>query len=267
MKKGQKVVRDNPAITSYRSGEHPRAEPDFPADHETVSGWTKVAGIYHAPKQATQAVVELHFRWGEPNSRIQWSEISLEETEPIKPRIVRLATVHLQPREGKKPSDKPAQFAGAIEQAAKQKADLVVLPETITVYGTGLKYSDCAESIPGPSTKYFGQLAKKHNLYIVVGLLERAKHLVYNVSVLIGPDGKIVGKYRKVTLPRGEIEGGVTPGHEYPVFETRFGKVGMMICYDGFFPEVARELSKNGAEVIAWARLGLQPDARGGSRV
>ena len=256
---GKRVLRDKPSFASYRPGEHPRAEPEFPADQETNSGWTKVTGTYRAPLQAAQVQIELHFRWGPPQSQIEWCNISFKQTEDLKPRIVRLATIHYRPQDGKKPNDKPAQFANLIEQAAQQKADLVVLPESITVYGTGLSYAECAEPIPGPSTKYFSQLAKKHNLYIVVGLYERAEHLVYNVAVLIGPDGEIVGKYRKVTLPRGEIEGGVTPGHEYPVFETRFGKVGMMICYDGFFPEVTRELSKNGAEVIAWPVWGCNP--------
>jgi predicted amidohydrolase len=102
-------------------------------------------------------------------------------------------------------------------------------------------------------------LAEQHDLYIVAGLIERDGHLIYNVAVLIGPDGEIVGKYRKVTLPRTEIEAGVTPGFEYPVFETRFGRVGMMVCYDGFFPEVARQLSQNGAEVIAWPVWGCNP--------
>jgi predicted amidohydrolase len=123
----------------------------------------------------------------------------------------------------------------------------------------GKKYHEVAEPIPGPSTDYFGELAKKHNLYLVPGLLERDGHLVYNVAVLIGPDGKVVGKYRKVCLPRGEVEGGIAPGSSYPVFETRFGKVGMMICYDGFFPEVARELANRGAEVIAWPVAGCNP--------
>ena len=135
----------------------------------------------------------------------------------------------------------------------------MVLPETLTYFGTGLSYAACAEAVPGPSTAYFGELARKHNLYVVAGLLERDKHLIYNVAVLIGPDGKVVGKYRKVCLPRGEIEGGITPGTEYPVFDTRFGKVGMMVCYDGFFPEVARELSNRGAEVIAWPVWGCNP--------
>src|SRR6185503_3681285 len=102
-------------------------------------------------------------------------------------------------------------------------------------------------------------LAKKHGLYIVAGLVERDAHLIYNVAALVGPDGKLVGKYRKVTLPRGEVEMGVAPGREYPVFETRFGKLGMMVCYDGFFPEVARELANRGAEVIAWPVAGCNP--------
>ncbi len=93
----------------------------------------------------------------------------------------------------------------------------------------------------------------------MAGLLERDGAVVYNVAVLIGPDGKVAGKYRKVCLPRGEADNGVTPGSEYPVFETRFGKLGMMVCYDGFFPEVARELTKGGAEVIAWPVWGCNP--------
>ncbi len=113
--------------------------------------------------------------------------------------------------------------------------------------------------MPGPSTKFFAALAKKHNLYIVAGLLERDRHLVYNVAVLLGPDGRIAGKYRKVCLPRGEIEAGCAPGRGYPVFDTRFGKVGMMVCYDGFFPEVARELTRRDAEVIAWPVWGCNP--------
>jgi predicted amidohydrolase len=84
--------------------------------------------------------------------------------------------------------------------------------------------------------------------------------LIYNVAVLIGPDGSVLGKYRKVCLPRNEVAAGVTPGDEYPVFETSIGRIGMMICYDGFFPEVARELTNNGAEIIAWPVWGCNPE-------
>jgi predicted amidohydrolase len=146
-----------------------------------------------------------------------------------------------------------------VAEAARRKADLVVLGETLTYVGLGKSYADVAEPIPGPSTEYFGRLAREHNLYIVPGLLERDGHLVYNVAVLIGPDGKLIGKYRKVCLPRSEIAGGITPGSDYPVFSTRFGTVGLMVCYDGFFPEVARALSNRGAEVIAWPVWGCNP--------
>jgi predicted amidohydrolase len=57
-------------------------------------------------------------------------------------------------------------------------------------------------------------------------------------------------------LPRDEIEGGFQPGFDYPVFDTKFGKVGMMVCYDGFFQEVAHKLSNRGAEIIAWPVMG-----------
>jgi predicted amidohydrolase len=256
---GRPVLHDEPSWLSYRAGERPRAEPEYPADGATDErGWTEVSGVFRAPSTATRAVVELAYQW-EPGGRVEWSDISFEETTPPPPRRVRLATVHLRPRDGKTAPEKCRQFAPLIEQAARQGADLVVLPETLTYYQSGRSYADCAEPIPGPSTDYFGQLAKENNLYIVAGLIERDRHLVYNVAILLGPDGSIAGKYRKICLPRSEVEAGVTPGRDYPVFTTRFGRVGMMVCYDGFFPEVARELSNRGAEVIAWPVWGCNP--------
>ncbi|MCH7990122.1 MAG: carbon-nitrogen hydrolase family protein [Planctomycetes bacterium] len=240
-------------------GKDDLARPEFPRDSKINSdGWTEVTDTYLAPEKATQAVIELHLRWTKHGS-VRWSHVSLKEVDKPKGRKVRLATVHFRPRGGKTAADNCKQFAKYIAEAASQKADLVCLPESLTLYGTGLKYKDVAEPIPGPSTKYFGELASKHNLYIVAGLMERSGHLIYNTAVLMGPEGNIVGKYRKVCLPREEIEGGVAPGHQYPVFETRFGKVGMMICWDVHFPEVARNLSNNGAEVIAMPIWGGNP--------
>jgi len=257
--KGGKVMRDEPSFASYRPGTKPRAEPDFPREKATgKDGWTEVSDVYHAPSSATHVLIELNLRW-ETHGRVEWKAVSLTPTAAPKPRIARLATIHFKPRAGKTAAEKCRLFAPLIAEAAKKKADFVVLPETLTFYGSGSTYAERAEPVPGPSTKYFGTLAKKHDLYIVAGLLEREKTLVYNVAVLIGPDGKVVGNYRKVCLPRGEIEGGLTPGTKYPVFQTRFGKVGMMVCYDGFFPEVARRLSNNGAEIIAWPVWGCNP--------
>jgi len=257
---GNKVKRDEPTFSSYRPGTAPRAEPEFPrvTGAMTRGGWVEVLEVFKAPKAATQVKVELCLRWLDAG-RVSWRLVSLKPVPEPEPRKVRLATIHFQPRAGKSNDEKCKLFAPLIADAAQRKADLVVLPETLTYYHSGRTFAQCAESIPGPSTEYFGKLARKHDLYLVAGLLERDANLIYNVAVLIGPDGKVAGKYRKVCLPRGEIEGGISPGKTYPVFQTRFGKVGMMVCYDGFFPEVARHLSNNGAEVIAWPVWGCNP--------
>jgi len=257
--KGKSAMRDAPETRGFQAGKPTRSEPEYPTDKVAdARGWTEVSDIYRAPSAATRAVVELHLRWA-ARGKVEWGNVSLTETAVPAPRIARLATVHFRPRGRKTPADNCRLFAPLIEEAARQKADLVVLGETLTYASTGLKMADAAELVPGPSTEYFGTLARQHNLHIVAGLVERDRHLIYNTAALIGPDGKLAGKYRKVTLPRSEIEAGIQPGHEYPVFDTRFGKVAMMICYDGFFPEVARRLSNRGAEVIAWPVWGCNP--------
>ncbi len=254
---GRSVPLDEPTVAGYLRGSTGTAETEFPMTHATgPHGWTEVSDTYRAPSKATQAIVSLHLRWA-PRGTVRWSNVALEQTPEPAPRIVRLAAVHYRPNGGKTPMDNCHQFESLIAEAAAKRADLVVIGETLTSVGIGLR--EAAESIPGPSTHYFETLSKKFNLYIVAGLVERDKNLIYNTAVLLGPEGKLAGKYRKVCLPRGEIDSGICPGHEYPVFDTRFGKLGMMICYDGFFPEVARELSNRGAEVIAWPVWGCNP--------
>jgi predicted amidohydrolase len=257
--KAKQVPRDTDVVTEHLKSMKAMAEPEYPMDKTTdAQGWTEVSDTYRAPMKATSAVVELYLRWA-PRSQVEWCDVSFAESAPLAERKVRLAAAHFRPQGGKTPMENCRLFEPLIADAARQRADLIVLPETLTYYGLGRSFVDVAEPIPGPATEYFGELAKRYNLYLVAGLVERDRHLIYNVSALLGPDGKLVGKYRKVSLPRSEIEAGITPGDEYPVFATRFGKLGMMICYDGFFPEVARRLSGNGAEVIAWPVWGCNP--------
>jgi predicted amidohydrolase len=87
-------------------------------------------------------------------------------------------------------------------------------------------------------------------MYIVVGVYEGEGETLYNTAVLIDREGNVAGKYRKTHLPEAETMWGITPGSTYPVFETDFGRVGIQVCYDNFFPEVARALALNGAEII-----------------
>ena len=155
--------------------------------------------------------------------------------------------------------DNCRQMKPYIAQAAKKRADLVVLGECITLVGNGLSMVDVAEPVPGPSTDYLASLAREHNLHIVTSLHERVGHLIYNTAVLLGPDGKLVGKYRKVCLARDEYRTGTAPGRSFPVFDTHIGRIGMMICFDVHMPEVARGLAANGAEIIAMPIMGGHP--------
>ena len=236
-----------------------KARPEYPRDRETrPDGWTEVSGTYLAPEGATQAKVELFLRWA-PGGQVLFSDVSVDPVDQPAKRTVRLATVHYRPRGGKCAADNREQFAPLVAKAAEMDADLVCLGECVTYCGTGLGPSDVAEPMPGPSSDFFAALAQKHDLYIVVGLTEKAGDLIYNVAAMVGPNGKLVGKYRKVCLPREEIEKGITPGEEYPVFDTRFGKVGMLVCWDVHFPEVARQLANRGAEVLALPIWGGNP--------
>jgi len=256
---GRSVPHDAPGAVSFAPGVPPVAEPEFPNDGPTSpSGWTEVSGVYRVPSKATQAIIELHLRWA-THALVQWKDIEFAPTAPPPSRKVRVASIHYVPRNGKTAMDSCRQFAPLIAQAATQQAQLVVLPESLTATGNGLSYLQAAEPIPGPSTDYFAELARQHQLHLVVGLVERDQHLIYNVGVLLGPKGDILGKYRKVTLPRTEIEAGITPGSDYPVFDTALGRLGIMICYDGFFPEPARQLASRGAELIAFPVAGCNP--------
>ncbi len=257
--KGQPARRDEAESATLMAGTAPQCQPEYPMDHTAdVRGWLEVSDTYRAPSHAASAVVELWLRWAPPHGQVEWGEVSFVDAPPLSPRLVRLAAVHFFPR-GKTADGNRKQFVPHLEAAARQRADLVVLGETLTRAGTSLSFEEAAEPVPGPSTEFFGALAKKHNYYVVVPVVEREGHLLYNTAALVGPEGRMIGKYRKVALPRGECDQGIQPGSEYPVFPTRFGKVGMMICYDGFFPEPARQLALNGAEVIAFPVWGCNP--------
>ncbi|HJZ53307.1 MAG TPA: hypothetical protein VKE74_00020, partial [Gemmataceae bacterium] len=141
---GRKVSLDEPAVTNYLVGATPMAETEFPATKAADGkGWTEVSDTYRAPSKATQAIVELHLRWA-PNSEVRWAGVTLAETTPPAPRTVRLATAHFIPKGGKTPADNCKMYEPLIADAAKQKADLIVLGETLTYPGLGKKYHEVA---------------------------------------------------------------------------------------------------------------------------
>ncbi|MEE8111042.1 MAG: nitrilase-related carbon-nitrogen hydrolase, partial [bacterium] len=117
------------------------------------------------------------------------------------------------------------------------------------------KYFDMAVPIPGPTTDRIAAKAKEHEILIMAPVYEKEMAGVYyNSAVLLGPDGGIIGKYRKMHIPHSDnfIEKYYfKPGNlGFPVFETPFGKIGILICYDRHFPEGARALGLGGAELV-----------------
>ncbi len=212
-------------------------------------GWYELRETYRIPDEAVHARTDLIYRW-DAGGKVFFETGSLKEVPDPGPRNVRLATIYHRPDHTASPEENLKEFKEYVDMAGEKKADIVCLPEGITVVGTGKEYIEVAEPVPGPTTDFLGKLAKKHKMYIVAGLYEREGPVVYNTAVLIGRDGSLVGRYRKTSLPTQEIVSGLTPGDAFPVFETDFGKIGIMICYDVYFPEPARMLAFHGAEVI-----------------
>ncbi|HVC09735.1 MAG TPA: nitrilase-related carbon-nitrogen hydrolase [Elusimicrobiota bacterium] len=149
---------------------------------------------------------------------------------------------------------------GLIEKAAKQGVQVLSLQEIF--YGPYFcaeqddKWYDTAETIPGPTTKLMQALAKKHKMVIVVPIYETpSTGTYYNTAAVIDADGEILGSYRKNHIPHcapGFWEKFYfKPGNlGYPVFNTKYAKVGVYICYDRHFPDGARILGLNGAEIV-----------------
>jgi predicted amidohydrolase len=145
-----------------------------------------------------------------------------------------------------------------ISDAAEQGNNFVVFPElALSGYecDEGCMHRTNAETVPGPSTEEIAALAKKHNVYVVFGLPEKDKkdpNIHYISSAVVGPEG-ILGTYRKLHLmeaPFTETKC-FKPGNDLPIFETKYGPVGIQICYDFWsFPEITRILALKGARII-----------------
>lgn len=149
-----------------------------------------------------------------------------------------------------------------LRRAALDKPDIVCLPETFHALGLASKeWFASAEPVPGPTTEAVREVAWKNGMYVVCPIVERVDDKVYNSAVLIDREGEIVGRYHKVHPTIGEIECGITPGVETPVFKTDFGNVGCAICFDLNFTDVVAGLKANGAELILFPSMyrgGLQ---------
>ncbi|MCI0623326.1 MAG: carbon-nitrogen hydrolase family protein [Acidobacteria bacterium] len=238
------------ARLDWQDASHKRVGyPDYAYLNQPTGDWNRFILEAPAPEGATQVRIELALGWS-PQGTVWWDDLSLEEVAAPRPRPVRIGSVSLRPRQTGGKEGSLTAFLKALDEVALGKPDIVCLGEGITLIGHNSSYPSLAEPVPGPTTERLGVKARQYQMYIVAGVYEREGNAVYNTAVLIDRQGKVAGKYRKVYLPREEIEGGLTPGNSYPVFETDFGRIGMMICWDAQYADPARALAAQGAEII-----------------
>ncbi len=158
------------------------------------------------------------------------------------------------------------------EKAAKQGAQIICTQELFRsqyfCQAEDHKYFDLAESIPGPSTEAFQKIAKKYGVVIIASLFEkRASGLYHNTAVIIDADGKLLGIYRKMHIPDDPLfyeKFYFTPGDTgFKAWDTKFGKIGVLVCWDQWYPEGARLTAMQGAEILFYpTAIGWHPSEK-----
>ncbi|MBI5959544.1 MAG: carbon-nitrogen hydrolase family protein [Chloroflexi bacterium] len=167
-------------------------------------------------------------------------------------REITVATVQMKPALGELEDNlvKMSDFVSKI--ASQQKVDLIVFPELVTSgYELGVRFTELAQRVPGPTVNLMAQRAAEFGVYIAFGLAtkEKVESVLFNSAVLVGPDGEMLGSYNKVHL-RGEERMAFREGFRLPVIETEIGQIGLVLGWDLAFPEVSRCLALDGAELI-----------------
>jgi predicted amidohydrolase len=167
-------------------------------------------------------------------------------------REVTIAVVQMKPVLGE-PEENLVKMSEQISKiASTQKVDLIVFPELISSGSElGLRFTELAQRIPGPTVNLIAQRANDYGVYIAFGMVskEKVESVLYNSAVLVGPDGELVETYNKIHL-RGEERMAFREGFKLAVAETDIGNIGLMLGYDLAYPEVARALALEGADIV-----------------
>ena len=142
-----------------------------------------------------------------------------------------------------------------VMEAGKQKADILCFCENAMGHGNKPPRNEPCyfeDVLSGPSFQWAVNHARNFGMHVIMPIIGIYRGGISNIAAVIGRRGEVIGVYRKVHLTGSEREGGLTAGDEWPVFDLDFGRIGLMICHDMEFPESARCLSLNGAEIIFW---------------
>jgi predicted amidohydrolase len=187
--------------------------------------------------------VRLYFRYS-AQGKVWWDEALLEECQPLAPRPVKLAVSW-----GKGDLKYWEQW---LDTVGASGANIALLPEIFN----GIDDPMQAESEDGPSWKLLASKARQWKMHVSGTVYIRRRDLVFNSAPLFDHHGKLIGAYDKNMLYDPEVDNGATPGQGLPVFQTELGKIGIIICYDSWFPETVQLLALKGAELVLFPNVG-----------
>ena len=249
---GVASIRESTAIIlRWRGTFGEEVPPDYVWNFDRLAdGSVSFDRTLKAPAGTRAADVELVLQWA-ADGEVAFDKLSFMPTAAPAARRVRVASVQYRPsrsRSGLESVQKAAAYAG--EVASANHPDIIVLGELLNVIGAPGTFESNAEPIPGPSTDAVATVARAQRVNIVFGMIEKQGSQLFNTGVLIDRDGNIIGKHHKVQLPLSDAAQGITPGSSVEVFDTDFGRIGILICQDISFPEPAREAALKGAELL-----------------
>lgn len=186
------------------------------------------------------------------NASLNIKNISITPKKEKPRRKVNVATAYFPRPYTSDHEDVMKMVERILDNAAKDenKPDIICFTETTYDRGTVNTEETRWISMDSEPVKRICRKAQETGMYIIFGIHELDGERKYNTSFIVSDKGEIVGKYRKTHLTYVEVEGGINPGEELPVFELPFGKIGIMICWDQWFPGVASALFKKGAEIV-----------------
>jgi predicted amidohydrolase len=167
-------------------------------------------------------------------------------------RQITVATVQMAPQLGEVEANLGRMSQWVEQICRQQKVDLIVFPELATTgYECGVRFAELAEKVPGHVVNYLAQSAADFRVHLAFGMVEKQKveSVVYDSAILIDPQGEVNHVYRKIHL-RGEERLAFRPGYRFTAAETSFGMVGLLLGWDLAFPEAARSLAMQGAELL-----------------
>lgn len=211
--------------------------------------------VLPVPSGAVAFSLELFSRW--TSADLVFSNPEVESAE-WNSRPVRLVTTKVNPPQGSSMEGNLNLISEFLERIGREveRPDLILLPENLNTRNAILSAAERVQSADGEYFRLLSGFARKLKTYLVTTFAEIQDGNCYNTAVVIGRDGTLAGKYRKVHLTLSESEAGFLPGDSFPVFALDFGRIGIATCWDNWFPESVRMLRLNGAEIVLFPLAG-----------